>query len=296
MIYMDVDTALSEVPVNIAPLTDDGDFKSIESSVAYNASGMALYWHFVTTAGAYSVTQVTPTTGGAYDWAHQAQGMYSIEIPASGGASINNDTEGFGYFTGFVTGVLPWRGPTICFRAAAINNALVDGGDVLDVSVTELGGDAQSATDLKDFADDGYDPSTNKVQGVVLVDTLTTYTGNTVQTGDSFGRIGLAGAGLTNLPWNASWDTEVQSECADALTAYGPATPAQILTTALTESYPADGATMTVAQALYWIRGLLDELTISGTTGTVKKLDGSTTAGTLTYNDATTPTSVTRSG
>jgi hypothetical protein len=39
-----------------------------------------------------------------------------------------------------------------------------------------LGGVAQSATDLKDFADDGYDPSTNKVQGVVLVDTVTTLT------------------------------------------------------------------------------------------------------------------------
>lgn len=60
-------------------------------------------------------------------------------------------------------------------------------------------GVAQSATDAKDFFDDGYDPSTNKVQGVVLVDTLTTYTGNTVQTGDSFARIGVAGVGLTNI-------------------------------------------------------------------------------------------------
>lgn len=34
---------------------------------------------------------------------------------------------------------------------------------------------------------------------VVLVNTLTTYTGNTVQTGDSFARIGAAGAGLTAL-------------------------------------------------------------------------------------------------
>jgi hypothetical protein len=36
--------------------------------------------------------------------------------------------------------------------------------------------DGQSATDLKDFVDDGYDPSTDKVQGVVLVDTTTTNT------------------------------------------------------------------------------------------------------------------------
>lgn len=39
----------------------------------------------------------------------------------------------------------------------------------------------------------------NKVNGVVLVDTVTTYTGNTPQTGDNFARIGAAGAGLTAL-------------------------------------------------------------------------------------------------
>ncbi len=141
-IFMDVDTALTEVPVNLVPLTDDTDFKTIETAVAYNAAGMALNWHFVTTAGVETTTAVTPTTAGTYDWAHAGQGMYTIEIPASGGASINNDTEGFGYFTGYATGVLPWRGPTICFRAAALNNALIDGGDVLDVSVTEFGGTA----------------------------------------------------------------------------------------------------------------------------------------------------------
>lgn len=126
MIWMDVDTALSEVPVNACPLIDDTDFKTIESAVAYNAAGMSLTWHFVTTAGAHTSTAVTPTTAGNYDWAHQAQGMYTIEIPASGGASINNDTEGFGWFTGIATGVLPWRGPTIGFRDAALNNALID--------------------------------------------------------------------------------------------------------------------------------------------------------------------------
>ena len=31
--------------------------------------------------------------------------------------------------------------------------------------------------------------------------------------------IGAAGAGLTAVPWNAAWDAEVQSECADALAA-----------------------------------------------------------------------------
>lgn len=77
-------------------------------------------------------------------------------------------------------------------------------GAVPAVNVTQIGGDAQSATDLKDFADAGYDPSTNKVQGVVLTDTLTTYTGNTPQTGDSFARIGATGSGLTTLATQAS--------------------------------------------------------------------------------------------
>lgn len=143
---------------------------------------------------------------------------------------------------------------------------------VPEVDVTHIGGGAQSATDLKDFVDDGYDPSTNKVEGVKLADTLTTYTGDTPQTGDSFARIGATGSGLTSLatqasvdavdnfldteigapsdfgsgaslaknmvdiealvddigvagaglsavPWNAAWDAEVQSEVDDALVA-----------------------------------------------------------------------------
>ena len=48
--------------------------------------------------------------------------------------------------------------------------------DVLQSDLTQIGGDTQSATDLKDFADAGYDPATNKVQGVVLTDTCTTNT------------------------------------------------------------------------------------------------------------------------
>jgi hypothetical protein len=41
-------------------------------------------------------------------------------------------------------------------------------------------------------------------------------------------QIGTAGAGLTNMPWNASWDTEVQSECTDALNAYDPPTKTEL--------------------------------------------------------------------
>lgn len=63
---------------------------------------------------------------------------------------------------------------------------------------------------------------------------------------------------------------------------------------ALTESYAADGAAATVPQLLYLILGLLGEKSISSTTMTVKKLDGSTSAATFTLNDATNPTAITR--
>ena len=206
---MDVDVNLAEVPVNLLPLIDDTDFKAIEAAIAYNAAGMALYWHFVTPAGVYTVTAVTPTTGGNYDWTDQGDaGIYTIEIPASGGASINNDTEGFGWFTGKATGVLPWRGPVIGFRRAALNDLMIEGGT--------------ASTNLEDFFDGtGYAGGTAKLQvdlvkilGTALTETagqiaaafkklfdvaspvLTAQSVN--QTGDSYARLGApAGASVS---------------------------------------------------------------------------------------------------
>jgi hypothetical protein len=65
-------------------------------------------------------------------------------------------------------------------------------------------------------------------------------------------------------------------------------------TVAVTEAYAADGAAPTPVQALMLIQQALTEVSISSTTMTIKKLDGSTTAATLTLNDASTPTSKTR--
>jgi len=59
-----------------------------------------------------------------------------------------------------------------------------------------LKGDAQSAADLQDFADAGYDPATNKVQGVLLVDTTTT--NSDMRGTDS---AALAATALSNVQW-----------------------------------------------------------------------------------------------
>lgn len=111
-----------------------------------------------------------------------------------------------------------------------------------------------------------------------LTGSVGSVTGDTPQTGDSFARIGAAGAGLTAITG------------ATLSSAYDFAKG----TVAVTESYNADGAAPTPVQALLVIMQMLTEMSISGTTMTVKKLDGTTTAMTLTLDSATTPTSVTR--
>lgn len=65
-------------------------------------------------------------------------------------------------------------------------------------------------------------------------------------------------------------------------------------TTAIAESYAADGANGTVTNLLYMILQALTEFSISGGTMTVKKLDGSTTAMTYTLAPSGNPTSRTR--
>ena len=79
-----------------------------------------------------------------------------------------------------------------------------------------------------------------------------------------------------------------------AIAALNDLAASDILTTQLTESYAADGVEPTLAQAIFLIQQFLYERATSGTTVTVKKLDGATTAATLTLNDGTSPTSITR--
>lgn len=65
-------------------------------------------------------------------------------------------------------------------------------------------------------------------------------------------------------------------------------------TVAMTESYAANGVAPTPIQALYALHQDIMCFSISGTSYTVKKLDGTTTAYTVTLDDATSPTSATR--
>lgn len=67
-------------------------------------------------------------------------------------------------------------------------------------------------------------------------------------------------------------------------------------TTQMADSVPTDGTLATREQMLYMIGQFLMERVVTGTSVAVKKVDGSTNLITLTLDDATTPTSITRSG
>lgn len=103
--------------------------------------------------------------------------------------------------------------------------------------------------------------------------------------------VGLASANLdTQLG-----DVPTNAELATALDALPTAAEnaAAVLTTAMTESYSTASGTKTLAQALYELFGLIGDFAVSGTTLTIKKLDG-TDAATFTLDSATAPTSITR--
>jgi len=87
--------------------------------------------------------------------------------------------------------------------------------------------------------------------------------------------------------------TDSQEAIADAQLTAAQAFAA-VLTTQMTEAYAEDGVAPTLTQAIFLIQQSLHEFSLSGTTRTVKKLDGLTTAATFTLDDADAPTSTTR--
>jgi hypothetical protein len=72
------------------------------------------------------------------------------------------------------------------------------------------------------------------------------------------------------------------------------ASSSDILTTALTEAYAADGAPATLSQLLYMIWSMMNSLGFVLTVGTARKLDGSTPAMTFEIDDPDQPTDINR--
>lgn len=261
---MDVDVAV-QVPVNVLPLLDDTDGKTIETAIVYNSAGIAITWNFVTCAGVMSQTAITPTTSGVYDWLEPTadRGMYGIEIPASGGVSANNDTEGCGWITGVATGVLPFRGPFIRFRAAGLNDKMIESaydttrglaGTALPAAAAEAtGGLYTRGTGAGQIAQDANgncraNLDTIKTQavtcaaGVTVLASVGTAATSTAQTGDSYalanGANGFANIKTDTAAILVDTGTTLDGRIPAALTANGnmKCSLVEILTTLLTET------------------------------------------------------------
>ena len=92
--------------------------------------------------------------------------LVNLKSPNAGDSDVGVYVE-FIHVTGALPAVVP---------AAVGGLPVLDANSLVNVDVERLAGVVQSLTDLKHFADSGYDPATSKVNGVKLVDTTTTNT------------------------------------------------------------------------------------------------------------------------
>jgi hypothetical protein len=162
---------------------------------------------------------------------------------------------------------------------------------VLDIDNGTLAASADDELDVEIAAGTagGVSVVGTPVWGItVLADGLTTQEKADVTTACSASTPDVSGSAVASVTGN------VGGNVTGTVAGVTPATTANILTTALTESYAADGAAPTLSQAIFAIQQFLQERSLSSTTLTVKKLDGSTGAMTFTLDDGTNPTSITR--
>lgn len=182
-------------------------------------------------------------------------------------------------------------------------------GEYVFADATRLSGDATAADNAESFFDGtGYAGTNNIIPTVTAVTTVNGLAENSVTASalaaDAITEIqsGLAmSAELSTVSTNvdailADTGTDGVVVAAASKTGYALSNAGvdALYTRQLTESYAADGAAPTVAQALMLIQQRMTEFGINSTTLTIKKLDGSTTAATLTLNDGSAPTAVTR--
>lgn len=165
------------------------------TSLAYNSSGIDL-WYRRNGAAVTSITEATQTASGAHSdggFVHLSHGVYRLDPPDAAFASgVSHVT-----FGGTITGYTVYP-VTVQLTAFDLQTA------TQNVNVTQLSGDSTAADNAEAFFDGTGYAGTNNV-----IPTVT----NLTNKGD--------GSGFTAIPWNASWDAEVQSEVDDALIVKG---------------------------------------------------------------------------
>lgn len=265
MIYLRQSTASQEV--HLGPFVDSTDAVTLESALTIANTDIKVY-----KAGATAAAN--KNSGGA---TYDANGIYVAVFDAT-----DTNTPGSGRIVVNMAGALPvFMDFTVL--PAQVYDSLIDGTDLLDANMSQISGAAVSTTTAQIGA--------NVIQlsgGATAADNAEAFFD------------GTGYAGTNNVIPTVTTVTTVAGLAANSVTAAALATDAAqeiadtVLTRAMTEAYNADGAAPTLAQALFLIMQVLTESSVSGTTMTVKKLDGSTSAATFTLDSASSPTSITR--
>lgn len=128
------------------------------TGLVFNTSGLTCYYRKGATGTPTALTLATQTVGGA----HSDGGFVAVDGTNCPGQ----------YRLDLSDTIVATAGMVTLYLRGAANMVPC----VIEIEVVNFSHTGQSAIDLKDFADDGYDPSTNKVVGVVLVDTATALT------------------------------------------------------------------------------------------------------------------------
>lgn len=183
-----------------------------------------------------------------------------------------------------------WNAATATYGTAGTYGehieSLSTGGDATAANQTTIIGYVNDLETRLTAARAGYLDALNVSGTLAHSDAAATYKATGFSTHSAADVVTSLGTGtsLTALPWNSAWDAEVQSEVED------------VVDSVIADSVATDGSRPTMRQALLMICRFLMERSISSTTLTAKKEDGSTTSMTFTLDDDTSPTSITRSG
>jgi hypothetical protein len=180
---------------SIGPFIDDTDFKTPETGLTIANTDIKLVIN-----GAASVNK---NSGGG---THRVNGEYSITFNATDTATVGE----------MDVSVLMSGALLVWHKFVVLEEAVYDA--MFAASAT---GDSAGVTTLLSRITSARAGYLDNINNAGLATTV-------AQTGDAYARIGASGAGLTALPWNASWDAQVESECTDALNAYDPPTNAEM--------------------------------------------------------------------
>ncbi len=246
---------------------------------------------------------VTPETGlsiGAADEAEVLKANGAATVAMTGAFAAVSGAAGWYDYT-VATGDVDTVGEVVfVLQDASVARPVFTRGYVLEEAVYDAWFGA-SATPLADIADAVLDEalsghSSAGTLGKAVTDVETDVTAILVDTGTTLqGELDGIQADTEDIQSRLP-AALVNSRMDSTLDATGMESGAvsNILTTQMTEAYAADGAAPTLAQALMMIQQMLGDFAISGTTLTVRKVDGATAAATFTLDSASAPTSLTR--